>query len=318
MIILSSAPLPEDIRKHLQANYPTYDFHFCNDIEEARPLLSKAEVLLTYGEDLTDTLIDEAEQLKWIMVLSAGMDEMPFEEIKRKRILVTNSRGIHKIPMAEYAISMILQVSRNAALFLDCQRNHQWARGERAGLQEITSKTMVIVGAGAIGQEVARLAKAFRMKTMGISTTGTAKANFDEMYTQKDFPSVLANADFVISVLPSTEETKGFFRYEHFERMPESAIFLNMGRGDAVAGETIIKALDDRQISHAVLDVFEQEPLPEDHPLWDHEKVTVTPHVSGASPEYLPRAMDIFEENLEKYLSGSKQLINHIDLDRGY
>ncbi|WP_053217143.1 D-2-hydroxyacid dehydrogenase [Virgibacillus senegalensis] len=318
MNIVSSAEIPQDMQNHFTATYPSHQFRFCNEMEEAKQYIGSADILLTYGEDLTDELIDQAASLKWIMVLSAGIDEMPFQAIKKKGIIVTNSRGIHKIPMAEYAIGMLLQVCRNTELFIDSQRSHQWARGERAGLREISNKTMVIVGAGAIGQEVARLAKAFRMKTIGVSHSGTERSYFDEMYKPKDLTSILSTADFVVSVLPSTKETRGFFREEHFDKMRPSAIFLNMGRGDAVASETIIHALDRGKIAHAILDVFEQEPLPADHPFWDHEKVTMTPHVSGASPEYLPRAMDIFEENLEKYESGETVLVNTINLDRGY
>ncbi|WP_371069206.1 D-2-hydroxyacid dehydrogenase [Sediminibacillus sp. JSM 1682029] len=318
MNIVSSAEIPPYMQDHFTATYPSHQFQFCSGMEEAGPYIQSADILLTYGEDLTDELIEQAVELKWIMVLSAGIDELPFEAIKKKGIIVTNSRGIHKIPMGEYAIGMLLQVCRNTELFIDSQRSHQWARGERAGLQEISNKTMVIVGAGAIGQELARLAKAFRMKTIGVSHSGTEKSYFDEMYTQKDLATVLPNADFVVSILPSTKETRGFFRMEHFEKMKPTAIFLNMGRGDAVSGETILDALDRGEIAHAILDVFEQEPLPADHPLWDHKKVTMTPHVSGASPEYLPRAMDIFEENLEKYVSGDRKLVNAIQLDRGY
>ena len=129
---------------------------------------------------------------------------------------------------------------------------------------------------------------------------------------------VLPQADFVVSVLPSTTATRGFFRDEHFQQMKNSAVFLNIGRGDAVSSETVLKALDEGEVSHAVLDVLEQEPLPPDSPLWSHEKVTITPHVSGHSPHYLPRAVAIFEENLKKYLAGETGYVNQIDLDRRY
>ncbi|WP_077624367.1 D-2-hydroxyacid dehydrogenase [Sediminibacillus massiliensis] len=318
MIAISTAKLPEPIRMHLVNTYPSVKFSFYHDMEQAFPHIGTAEILLTYGEDLTEEIIQMATDLKWIMVLSAGIDTMPLKTIKRQGILVTNSRGIHKQPMAEYAISMILQVSRSAGLLMEKQRQQQWVSSRDVPTQEISNKTMVIAGTGAIGQEVARLAKAFRMKTIGVSKNGADKDYFDEMYTVRDLAKVVSGADFIVSVLPSTSETKGFFRKEHFERMPETAIFLNMGRGDAVSEDTILTALDDGEIAHAVLDVFEQEPLPTTSPLWKHDKITITPHSSGVSPEYLPRAIRIFEENLDKYLSDDTNLINEINLDRGY
>ncbi|QDP39428.1 D-2-hydroxyacid dehydrogenase [Radiobacillus deserti] len=316
MNILSTAKLPEQIKEELLHTYPRMTFHFHSKMEEALPYLKDAEILLTYGEDLNEELIDQATALKWIMVLSAGMDEMPFPCIKERNILVTNSRGIHQIPMAEYAISMLLQVNRQAKTLIENQRNHVWDR--RVNMTEISGSTMTIVGSGAIGQELARLAKAFRMKTIGISRSGQAKEYFDEVYPSTEIHKALPEADFVVSILPSTQETHYFYQTEHFQHMKESAIFLNMGRGDAVRSEVLLEALKTDQIAHAVLDVTDPEPLPTNHPLWDQPNVTITPHLSGKSVHYLPRAIAIFKHNLNVYLDGKGTYENEIDPDRGY
>ncbi|UFU00158.1 D-2-hydroxyacid dehydrogenase [Radiobacillus kanasensis] len=316
MNVLSTAKLPEYLKDELVHTYPSLEFSFKKSMEEALPHLDHAEILLTYGEDLNEDLIDQAKALKWIMVLSAGMDEMPFQRIKERNILVTNSRGIHQIPMAEYAISMLLQVSRQAKTLLENQNNHVWDR--RVPMTEISGSTMTIVGSGAIGQELARLAKAFRMKTIGVSRSGQAKEYFDVVYPSSQIEKALPEADFVVSILPSTEETHSFYKKEHFQVMKDSAVFLNMGRGDVVKSEVLLEALNNEEMAHAILDVTDPEPLPKEHSLWDHKNVTITPHLSGQSVHYLPRAIDIFKTNLDVYLHGKDTYENKIDLDKGY
>ncbi|SFB17005.1 Phosphoglycerate dehydrogenase [Lentibacillus halodurans] len=315
-MILSSAKISEKHQIRLRERYPDVTFIFCSNMDEAARHIDNAEILITYGEDLNGGLISEALQLKWIMVLSAGLDKMPFEAINARGILVTNARGIHKYPMAEYAISMLLQVYRQSKQLTANEAAKNWDKSVR--MQEITGKTMLIAGTGAIGQEVARLAKAFRMEVYGISRSGHPVEYFDQNVKQDDLEQVLPEADFVVSVMPSTEETIKFFTYDHFRRMPNHAVFLNMGRGDAVRGEVILKAVRAGEITHAVLDVFEEEPLPKDHPFWKEENVTVTPHLSGVSPHYQRRALDIFEQNLRTYLNGEADYVNKIDVTRGY
>ncbi|WP_407272341.1 D-2-hydroxyacid dehydrogenase [Radiobacillus sp. PE A8.2] len=316
MLVLSTTNLPEEIEAKLINQYPSLDFKFCEDIESALPYLADAEILLTYGEDLQPAHIDQATSLKWIAVLSAGLEMMPLAEIKAANILVTNSKGIHKIPMAEYAISMLLQVKRKTKTFIENQQKHIFDR--LVPMQEIGGGTMMIVGAGAIGQELARLAQAFRMKTIGVSTSGSPKEHFNQMITNQEILDVLPEADYVISILPSTAETEEFFTAAHFKKMKASALFLNMGRGDAVSKDVILEALANEEIAHVILDVYEEEPLPSDHPFWDHEKITMTPHVSSKSPNYVPRAVEILEANMSTYLNNGTDYINKIDLDRGY
>ncbi|SHG53424.1 D-2-hydroxyacid dehydrogenase [Ornithinibacillus halophilus] len=316
MAILFSANVSSKHRDELIKNYPNKTFIFCKDMNEAKEYLADAEILVTYGEDLNAQLIGKAIRLKWIMVMSAGMDLMPFKEIERRGIMVTNSRGIHKIPMAEYAISMLLQVSRNAKQLIENEHANKWDRSVR--MHEMNGNTMLVLGTGAIGQETARLAKAFQLNTIGISRSGKSVEFFDEVYETNQLETVLPKADYIVSVLPSTVETRYLLKDEHFEQMKDTAIFLNMGRGDLVKSETVIKAVEENKIAHAVLDVFEQEPLPSDHPLWETEGVTVTPHISGISPNYNTRALEIFTDNLDKWMAGKKDYINLIDVTRGY
>lgn len=315
-VILFSAKLASKHQERLKANYPKQTFMFCDSMDQAQPYLSQAEILVTYGGDLTDQMIEGSVNLKWIMVMSAGLDRLPLRAIQEKGILVTNARGIHKVPMAEYAISMLLQVYRQAKQLYQSESSKVWEPGTH--MQEISGKTMVIAGTGAIGQEVARLAKAFQMKTWGVSRSGKPVEYFDESYKTDHLNEILPHADFVVSVLPSTKETRGLFTYEHFQQLPNHAVFLNMGRGDVVRGGDLLKAIQEKEIAHAVLDVFKEEPLPADHAFWQEENVTVTPHLSGHSAHYMRRALEIFELNMQVYLADGKDYVNKIDPSRGY
>ncbi len=316
-MILFSAEITEQEQEKLKESFPEQTFTFCSDMKEAAHYLPEAEILATFGEDLTGELVQRAPQLKWVMVLSAGMDLIPFKEISDREILVTNSRGIHKTPMAEYAISMLLQVYRQEKLLMKRETEHIWGR-PYINIREISGKTILIAGTGAIGQEVARLAKAFQMKTYGISRSGRSKEYFDETYRTDEMERLLPEADFVVSVLPSTKETKGLFTFKHFQLLPDHAVFLNMGRGDLVSGEDLRKAVQEQEIAHAVLDVMEEEPLPADHPLWQEENITITPHVSGVSVHYMPRALGIFERNLRTYFGEQSNYENEVDVIQGY
>src|SRR5690625_1432391 len=218
--------------------------------------------------------------------------------------------------MSEYAISMLLHVYRKERKVVENQAAVNWDRSYSVG--EISGKTIVVLGTGAIGQEVARLAKAFHMKTIGISRSGEKVDYFDENYGVNHLNSLLPKVDFNSAVVPSTKETAYLLKEEHFELMKEDAVFLNMGRGDLVSTETLIKVAQEKKIAHLILDVFEEEPLPKDSPLWSQENVTITPHISGVSSRYLERALGIFKENMHIYGKRKEELINKINLERGY
>lgn len=316
MSILFTLKIPSKDQERLIEKYPNEELVFSEGIDESIDQINKAEVVVTFGTDLNEKIIEQAENLKMVAVLSAGIDELPFEALKKKDVIITNVRGIHKIPMAEYAISMLLQVYRDAKQITGDEKKHVWERSKRAW--EISGKTMLVAGTGAIGQEVARLAKAFNMHTIGVSRSGRDIKYFDENIQTKDMKSKLPEADFVVSVLPSTKETQNFYTYELFQAMKNTTVFLNMGRGNVVETDTIIKAIQEKEIMHAILDVFEEEPLPVDHPLWEMKNITITPHISGISPHYLDRALVILEENLDVYTKDGSEYVNQVDLSRGY
>lgn len=314
MKIVSSAKIKSSIREELVNQFQNVSFNFFGDIDEVGEDLYDAEILITYGEDLDDEHIEMAKKLKWIMVISAGLDQMPFKKISEKNILITNAKGIHAKPMAEYTIGMILQVARKTKTLIENEKRGLWDR--RIPMTEINGQTIAVVGAGTIGAEIGRLAKAFGMNTIGINRSGSAVDNMDQVTSIQALDG-LKEADYVVAVLPSTKDTHKLLNAAFFEKMKSSSVFINIGRGQTVDEGDLIEALEQNKISHAVLDVFEKEPLPKEHPFWGMENVTVTPHLSGISAQYQPRAFDIFMKNLQLYME-EKELINVIDPDKGY
>ncbi|WP_375088024.1 D-2-hydroxyacid dehydrogenase [Peribacillus sp. RS7] len=314
MLILSTIIPNESIQTKMMDAFPDLNFIYQEGWTDEP--LNEAEILITYGEDLNEEIIGKAANLKWIMVMSAGLELMPFKAIEERGILVTNARGIHKIPMAEYTIGMLLQYEKKLKLLMKNEREELWHRKIEVG--EMNGKTMLVLGAGAIGGEVARLGKAFRMTTMGVNRSGKPVDSIDRLYTLDNILEAVPEADYIVSVLPSTDETKGLLQKEHFKAMKETAVFVNIGRGDLINDEVLIEALEAGELAHAILDVFDPEPLGKGHPFWKMENVTVTPHLSSKSGEYLPRTFAIFEKNMREYLKAGKDFINVIDLSRGY
>ncbi|MDN4495002.1 NAD(P)-dependent oxidoreductase [Ureibacillus aquaedulcis] len=304
-----------DLQKQLVEQFPEVEFVFRKGIIDDE--LETAEVLVTYGEDLTEEHISSAANLKWIFVASAGVEKMPKNAIAERDILVSNVRGIHKKPMTESILAHILSIKRVLPTIYNNQRNKIWDK--RGGHPtELNGSTALIIGPGAIGGEIGRLLQAFEVYTIGCNRSGNSVEYMNETYRIDDLAEHLPKADIVISVLPSTEETQHLIGYEHFQGMRDNAIFMNFGRGNLVETSVLIRALEENLIQHAVLDVFEEEPLPMDSRLWELENVTISPHCSSHSSRYLERSLEIFIPSLKKYLEGDKDIENKMNILRGY
>ena len=181
MRVLSTIVPSKTIQTDITAKFPNIEFLYQEELTVGE--LTQAEVLITYGEDLENQHIRKAPKLKWIMVMSAGLEKMPFDAIIEQGILVTNARGIHKIPMAEYTFAMVLLHEKKGRLLLENERNEKWDRDVRVG--ELNGKTMLILGTGAIGGEIARMAKAFNMQTIGMNRSGSPTEYIDRTHPKE-------------------------------------------------------------------------------------------------------------------------------------
>lgn len=303
----------QDQQQRLATEFPEIDFHF---LYKDKTRLPSADIVVTYGEDLTEEDIAVAEKVQWIMVASAGIEKLPHQAIAARGITVSNVKGIHKIPMAESALAHLLALKRSLPVIYENQRNQEWNR--RTHSTEMHGSTALILGPGAIGSEIGRLLQAFGVNTIGCNRSGIQAPHMDEMVSFADILDKLPHADYVISVLPSTRETKYLLKEEHLKAMKNTAIFMNFGRGDLVEDEVLLDALQNEEIAYAVLDVFEQEPLPKDHPYWSMDNVVVSPHVSSHSGKYVERALDVFIPNLKKWLADQTVPANLVNMEKGY
>ncbi|MFD1031359.1 D-2-hydroxyacid dehydrogenase [Metaplanococcus flavidus] len=313
MEILFTFVPKEEMQQQIITEFPDADFHF---FYKDKSKLPTADILVTYGEDLDEEAIAQAQNLKWIMVFSAGVEKMPHEAIAARGITVSNVRGIHKTPMGESVLGHLLALKRSLPDIYKNQQNHKWERQFRS--TELRGSTALILGPGAIGAEVGRLLQAFGVITIGCNRSGNQAEYMNEMISFDGLLAKLPEADMVISILPSTSDTKYLLGLEHFQAMKQDAIFMNFGRGDLVKEEVLIEAMQNKMISYAVLDVFVQEPLPEEHVFWSLDNIVISPHVSGKSEKYLERAMEIFLPNLKKWLSGENEPTNLVNMEKGY
>ena len=319
MKIVSSFLPPRELQRSIREKFSEHEFHFFKRMEQVdEDLINDMEILITYAEDLNPEIIDRASSLKWISAMAAGIDKMPIEAIEKKGILVTNARGIHAIPMSEFALGLMLSHVKRLADLRELQSNKTWNKWLPIG--ELCDKTLLVLGTGAIPEEIARLARAFRMNVIGVNRSGRYQGeHFKKVHPIEELNQLLPDADMIVSVLPSTPETKGLLTYEHFERMKNDALFINLGRGDLMTLETMKRVLEDELVGHMALDVFPEEPLGADNQLWNYPNLTITPHLSSITENYLPRSFSIFEHNLAVY-SGKADgdYLNKIDLTKGY
>jgi phosphoglycerate dehydrogenase-like enzyme len=218
--------------------------------------------------------------------------------------------------MAEYAVAAMISLARNFHLMYRNQLEGKWDRS--VAQDEIHGCTAGIIGLGSIGQEIARKASMLGMRVLGVKNTPGPQEGVDEVYGPEQMGDVFRQSDYVINLLPDTRATRGLIDKAFFSLMRPSACFINLGRGSTVNQADLIDALRTKMIRAAVSDVYEEEPLPADSPLWQMENVILTPHIAGASPQYLRRAMEIIRHNLEAYLSSSGRMINVVDPAQGY
>ena len=287
------------------------------DIKDAADRIADVEILAAWGFNNIQPFFAKAEKLQWIHALTAGVESLLFPESRDSKVLLSNSKGIHGIPMAEHVLGIMLTFTRKLNLLQWQQQQHVWRRPHIDELQEINGKTLAVVGLGAIGGEIAKKAKALDMQVIAAKREMTKEPFVDRLYPAEQLLEVLSLADFVVVALPLTDQTQNLFGPAHFAAMKKTAYFINVSRGSVVQEDALLAALQSGQIAGAGLDVFVEEPLPEKSPFWDLPNVIITPHLSAISPVYLDRALKLFADNLDRYLKG-QPLLTPIDKIRGY
>ena len=283
---------------------------------------SEAEVLEVIGDAdayfgrMTPEILKKAEKLRWVQATSAGLDGFYFPELRESDLTVTNIRGIYSDVIADHVFSMVMAFARGLHYYVRNQSEGKWEKG--APVIHLAGTTLGVVGLGGIGLAVAERGPAFGMRVVGMDPAPKGKPDFIErVYSPDELSEMVGVCDFVVICVPHTPETEGLFNAEMFGAMKDTGILINIGRGMVVQLDALADALSSGQIGGAGLDVYEQEPLPEEHALWGMENVILTPHVAGISPEIDKRRKALIVENVRRFCVG-EALLNVVDNKKGY
>jgi phosphoglycerate dehydrogenase-like enzyme len=333
--ILITYPLPEDLINKLKGVSPHLNITVLpakSQQEINEEVWKKTEVLIT------ERVIPPPEKvpaLKWIQFNYAGIDSAVDEEIfKNSSIQKTTLSGAAAPQVAEFVLAMMLALSHKLPSILKFQMNHEWPpdRFARFSPKEIRSSTVGLIGYGSISREIARLLTPFGvtilaskknvMQTLDtgylIDGLGDPQGDlFTRLYPFQAIKSMMKECDFVVVTVPLTEETYHLIAEEELAILKPTAFIVDISRGGVIKTSALKAALQEKKLAGAALDVFEQEPLPKDHPLWDTPNLIISPHIAGSSRHYNERSVDLIVENLKRYLNDST-LLNTFDPDLGY
>jgi len=276
------------------------------------------EIMLGWNQELGKRLLaSDTSQLKWIQTISAGVDSFDFDSLQKKGVLLSNASGIHSIAIAEHVLGVLLTQFRGIRPSIYYQAEKKW-RTSDFNYQQLSGTKLLIVGTGHIGQQLAQFASGLGICVYGVNTTGHVTEGFIECYSQKNMEKIMKEMSIVVNILPLTDETYHLYNRNVFDQMKAGTVFVNVGRGASVVTADLITALNSGQISFAALDVFEEEPLPSSSPLWQMENVLLTPHISGLTPNFKAKLLDIFIPNLKSFLSENKLVKNKVSLTKKY
>lgn len=303
-------------------------------IDRLRQLASGREIVLTDDRERMESilgrleiatgsipfeLLSSAPGLRWYHHWYAGVDWLErYPGIRSSGLVVTNTSGVHAVPVTEQILAFMFAFARNFHLNFKAQLRHEWRKESMAQISELSGKRVLVIGTGAIGTHFARVAGCLGMHVTGIRRHPESGAEgLDSVFGPGELHRELGRADYIVVILPATPETRGMFAAREFSAMKNDAVFINAGRGSLVDEGALVKALREGDIGGAGLDVFEKEPLPADSPLWEMENVIIAPHTAGYTPEYVARSFEIFLDNVPRFLAGNP-LRNQVDKAAGY
>ena len=239
--------------------------------------------------------IQDLVNLKYIQVISAGLDRVPVDEVRRRGITLKNARGVYSGPMAEHAVWAALTLYRQCAYYMNNQAGHVW--NKLRSIPELAGKTVCILGCGSVGTACAERFGGMGCRVIGVNRTPRENPAFEKIFAFAELAAALGEADIVVVTLPLNDETRHLMDAERLAHMKDGAILINIARGPLVDTEALLAALD-RRLGGSALDVFETEPLPADSPLWEHPKILLTPHNSFMGEHNAARLNAVIMENL--------------------
>jgi phosphoglycerate dehydrogenase-like enzyme len=314
--------VPDFVLERLRSRFPEVEFVGADDRETLAREAAEAEVF--YGWRFPEDLLPTAHRLRWIQSASAGIESMQTPAFVEAGVRVTNGAGIAAVAIAEQVIGCILALCRNLHVAIRRQAEARWDRpGVMAGtgtpLREFGGSRLAVLGLGPIGRAVARMGAALGATVRGMRRhpPEVVSAPYEAVVGPDGLDGLLAWGDFVVLAIPHTTETEHVIGARELALMRPDSYLVNVARGAVVDEDALVDALHRGSIAGAALDVFSAEPLPPTSPLWKLPNVIMTPHMAGATPRYLERALDLFVDNLARYREG-RRLRNEVDPVAGY
>jgi D-2-hydroxyacid dehydrogenase (NADP+) len=314
---LESRPIVDEYIRLARESLRGHELVVCEDLESITREIEDAGAMI--GWRILPEVLARAGKLRWIQFGSTGIDHTTFPELLASNVILTTLGGIHTKPVAEHVLAQMLALTRRLDVAMKLQAEHRFERAEIASTaDELAGKTIGIIGLGRIGMNIARLAKAFEMRVIGTKRTAQGSLpNVDAVYPSSELDKVLPEADYLVLVLPLTDKTKALLGTREIGIMKPGARLINVARGAMVDHEALAEALQSGKLAGAALDVFPQEPLPPDSPIWDLPHVLITPHTGASTPRYAERAFEVFRHNLNAFLTGG-EMVNVYDRGEGY
>jgi phosphoglycerate dehydrogenase-like enzyme len=293
---------------HLGPQFQGLRFHPAHNSDEALALCSPCEILIIRTDEIFAGLVAAMPRLRLIQALTTGVDHIMALPNLPPGVLVAAARGFHGPQMSELAFLFMLAFARKFPAVLENQKHKRWDRREQRLLD---GKTVVLIGVGRIAEELARRCKVFGMSVIGVSTRASAP-DFDALYPRARIADAAALADFLIILAPYTKENHHLIDTTVIDAMKPEGVLINLARGGVLDEEALRRALSAGRIAGAGLDVFQQEPLPPESPLWDTPNLLITSHVGGVSETYAEQVMPLLIDNLRAFVDGKPDRMSYI------
>lgn len=312
--------IPAESVETLRRRFPHINFVYATTPEQRAEGLKDADAAYTWilsAEELAG-----AEKLRWVHTSAVAVETLCLREMFARRILVSNTRGVQAIPIAEHVMAVILALAKQLPFVFENQAQSRWAQNEFMGDKLpwlLNGRTLGLIGVGTIGSEIARRAQAFGMRVIAMRRRPAygVIGHVEQVYGIADLPEFLAQCQALVIAAPLTPETQGLMGAAQFAQLPKGAVVVNVGRAKIIDTEALIAALESRHLGGASLDVLPQEPLPSGHPLWKTPNVILTPHTSGFRRGHWDEVITLYGDNIDRWLTG-EPLKYRIEPELGY
>lgn len=291
----------DSLEREIRDRLPEIDLDRAADYAEATEKIPDAEIVIEHRID--EELLERATSAEWIQSLSSGYDRFDLDGLAEREITLTTVSGVHATPVAQHVLGFLLTFERGLRRADRQQRRRQWRRYAPGDLSD---RTVGIVGVGEIGSRIAELLDGVDADVLGVKRNlDDVPPAVDELYGPDELQTVLGRSEYVVAACPLTDETRGLFDARAFASMGPESVFVNVARGGVADQSALIDALQTGMLRGAALDVVEEEPLPQESPLWEMENVLLTPHLAGGSPRFAERCAEIFATNYRRYAAGA-------------